>query len=143
MEDRTLRHRIYESFAVSGSAPGPEDLVDWCGGAGEAAAALRRLHDAHAVVVDDAGRIAMALPFSAQPTGHRVTAIDRAWWANCAWDSLAIPVATAADVAIRSTWMDDDRPVELEVSGGDLSDTRGFVHFVCPARHWWDDIAET
>ena len=143
MDDERLRYEIYRTFAETGEAPSSGTLEAWSGGPDASAAALRRLHDAHAVVLDDAGRIRMALPFSAVPTGHRVGAGEQRWWANCAWDALAIPAALGIDARIDAEWLDTGEPVDLAIVGGELSDVDGFVHFTIPARRWWDDIVET
>ena len=136
MPDLALRHRIYQTLAGTGRAPTRADIGD--------DAALRELHEAHMVVLDDDGEIAMALPFANRPTEHRVVAGERSWWANCAWDSLAIPAALALDAAIEARWIDTGEPVDLAVRHGRLvGDTARFVHFQVPARHWWDDIVET
>ena len=134
MDDAELRHEIYRALAETGRAPRRADVDG---------AALDRLAAAHAVVLDDAGEIRMALPFSAIPTSHRVVAGERSWWANCAWDALAIPVALGTDAAIEATWMDTGEHVGLSVTEGELSSTDGFIHFALPARRWWDDIVET
>lgn len=142
MDDSTLRHQIYQHFAETGDAPTLETLTGWVGGEREARRALRRLHDAHSLVlVDDT--IRMALPFSATPTGHRVVADERAWFANCAWDSLAIPAALDIDAVIEAEWLDTGEPVDLAIRDGEISHTDGFIHFAVPARRWWDDIVET
>jgi hypothetical protein len=108
--------------------------------------ALRELHDSHQIVLDDSGRsdvIRMALTFSAIPTDHRVETADRSWWANYAWDALAIPAALGIDARIDARWLDSDAPVELAVVDGRLTGGDGFLHFTVPARSWWDDIVET
>ena len=143
MDDAALRHQIYRHFADTGNAPTLATLAQWAGGDEEAQQALRRLHEAHAVVLDQSGTIRMALPFSAVPTEHKVVAGERSWFANCAWDCLAIPVALDIDVAIEAEWLDTGEPVDLAISDGRLSHTDGFIHFAVPARHWWDDIVET
>ncbi|HSF84181.1 MAG TPA: organomercurial lyase [Acidimicrobiia bacterium] len=143
MDDWELRRRIYASFAAVGVSPQIAEVAAWVGGEAAARDALRRLHDAHAIVLDAAGQIRMALPFSAVPTEHLVRHGGRAWWANCAWDALAIPAALGIDAAIDANWLDTGEPVELEVRDGNLSSVDGFVHFAVPARHWWDDIGET
>ncbi len=143
MNDAALRHRIYRHFADTGDAPTLPTLAQWVGGEDETRHALCRLHDAHAVVLDERGAIRMALPFSAMPTAHEVVAADRSWYANCAWDSLAITAALDIDAAIEAEWFDTAEPVDLAVSDGRLSHTDGFIHFAIPARHWWDDIVET
>lgn len=143
MNDAELRYEIYRAFAESGAPPPSAHLEQWLGDRGNVAAALRRLHDAHAIVLDEAGAIRMALPFSAVDTGHTVVSGDQSWWANCAWDTLAIPAALAIDAEIVASYLDTGEPVGLEIKDGELSHTSGFVHFKIPARQWWDDIIET
>ncbi|MDQ3127047.1 MAG: alkylmercury lyase family protein, partial [Chloroflexota bacterium] len=86
--DLDLRNATYRLFVELGRAPS----------AAEAAASLgldddtvrdgwRRLHRDHAVVLDDAGEIRMANPFSARPTPFVVDAAGRSWYANCGWDA--------------------------------------------------------
>lgn len=143
MDDLVLRHWIYRHFADTGRAPAPAAIAELAGDPEVASEQLRRLHEAHMVVLDDDGAIRMALPFSARRTEHLVFGDGRSWWANCAWDALAIPVALGEDATIEATWLDTGRPVELAVRDGELRGDDGFVHFVVPARHWWDDIVET
>jgi hypothetical protein len=148
MGDLELRRVIYETLARTGVAPTAAEVGDLVGDADLGAEQLRRLRDAHMLVLDEAGEILMALPFAARQTGHRVVADDGAWWANCAWDALAIPVALGVDAAIDATWLDTGEAVDLEVRDGQLRGgvrrgELGFVHFAIPARHWWDDIVET
>jgi len=145
MDDWAVRRAIYQRFAASGRAPRVAEVAGWVGGAEEADAVLRRLHDAHLLVLGDDGEILMGLPFSAVATSHRVVAGDRSWWANCAWDALAIPAALGIDAGIEAEWMGTGEPVGLRVVDGRLEHhgDRGFVHFEMPAARWWDDIVET
>lgn len=143
MDDLEFRYSIYQHFASHGGAPADEDMAAWMDGREAAAAALWRLHEAHAIVLDADGSIRMALPFSAIPTTHRVISADRSWWANCAWDALAVPVALGIDASIEATWLDTGEPVDLSVADGDLSHHDGYVHFRLPANRWWDDVIET
>ena len=143
MDVWALRHRIYEHFAATGSAPPAAAIAAWAGDDDTARMMLADMHDRHLVVLDDAGEIRMALPFSGVETPHRVVAGERSWFANCAWDALAIPIAVGVDAVIDASWVDDGRPVELAVVDGALSSTEGYVHFAVPARRWWDDIVET
>jgi Alkylmercury lyase len=144
--DLRVRNHAYVSFVRDGIAPTPADAAADLGLAeAEAAAAYRRLHDAHALVLEpDSVRIRMLNPFSAVETPHRVESAGRSWFANCAWDALGIPAALHADGRIESVCPDCAEPLELEVATGEL--VRGselLVHFVVPARHWWDDIGFT
>ncbi|NUT57178.1 MAG: hypothetical protein HOQ03_14535 [Thermoleophilia bacterium] len=144
--DLRIRNHAYGSFASTGNAPDPLTAGADLGLAEqEVADAYRRLHDAHALVLHPGTtRIRMLNPFSAVETPHRVEAGGRSWYANCAWDALGIPAALHTDGSIRSACPDCGEPLELEVRDDALE--RGadlLVHFVVPARKWWDDIAFT
>jgi hypothetical protein len=144
--DLRIRNEIYSSFVRTGDAPAPSEVARALDLApDEAAAAYRRLHDAHALVLQPGStEIRMLNPFSAVETQHRVEAAGRSWFANCAWDALGIPAALHADAVVRSECPDCGEPLELEVRDGRL--VRGaelLVHFVVPAGRWWDDIAFT
>lgn len=143
MNDTKLRYSIYRAFADSGGPPTASQLAAWCGGIVDAELALRRLDAAHAVVLDADGAIRMALPFSVVDTGHTVRSEDQSWWANCAWDTLAISAALDINATIEAVWLDTGDPVDLAIQGGELSHTEGFIHFRIPASQWWDDIVET
>jgi len=143
MDAWRLRQLIYEHLAADGTAPDDSQLAAWSGGVAEARELVDELQRRHAVVLDEQGRLRMALPFACTPTTHRVVAGERSWWANCAWDALAIPAALSLDAQIEATWMDTGTPVDLQVVGGRLGGAAGFVHFVVPAARWWDDIVET
>jgi hypothetical protein len=144
--DLRIRNHVYSAFVGEGRAQTTAETAAATGlTEGEVAAAYRRLHDAHALVLHaGTDEIRMLNPFSAVETPHRVEAGDRSWFANCAWDALGIPAALHADGSVSSECPDCGERLELEVRGGEL--IRGaelLVHFVVPARRWWDDIAFT
>ena len=144
--DLRIRNHLYASFVAGGRAHTTAETGAALGLAeADVADAYRRLYDAHALVLHPGTtEIRMLNPFSAVETPHRVEADGRSWFANCAWDALGIPGALHTDGAVSSECPDCGEPLELEVRGGEL--VRGadlLVHFVVPARHWWDDIAFT
>ena len=101
----------------------------------------RRLHAAHALVLDGAGReIRMANPFSAVPTAYRVHAAGRRWYANCAWDAFGICAALHVDGRIESSCPDCGEPLAVGVTAGAPDDASLLFHCLVPARLWWDDI---
>jgi hypothetical protein len=139
-----LRRTIYAGLAADGAVPAHDELTRVAGGEGELERRLRTLHDHHQVVLDSDGSIRMALPFSAIPTDHIVRSGNRRWFANCAWDSLAIPAALDIDADIEAPWLDDGSPVDLRIENSELhGTTEASVHFVVPAGRWWDDIVDT
>ncbi|MGZ8782051.1 MAG: organomercurial lyase [Gaiellaceae bacterium] len=149
--DLRIRNGVYASFVQSGRAPAPAEAAAELGlDETVVESAYRRLHDAHALVLQPGStEIRMLNPFSAVETPHRVEtgsveAAGRSWFANCAWDALGIPAALHADASIESVCADCGERLELEVRGSGLA--RGhdlLVHFVVPAHRWWDDIAFT
>ena len=147
MDALELRSVVYRHFVETGSAPSRTALADVVGDLETVDGLLRELHDRHMLVLDDRparqGEIRMALPFAAEPTNFRVTTDEGAWWANCAWDSLAVLAALHQDGRIDSSWSDTGEPLQLTVTHGSLGDTEGYVSFPLPATRWWDDIVFT
>lgn len=147
MDALGLRLIIYQHFVESGAAPTRRHLVELVGDQETVDDLLGELHDRHMLVLDDRpgryGEIRMALPFAAEPTNWRVTTEQGAWWANCAWDSLAILAALHSDGHIESTWSDSGAPVHLNVADGGPDDIEGYICFPLPASQWWDDIVFT
>ncbi len=144
--DLRIRNHVYSSFVRDGRAQEPHAVAAALGLAeDEVAAAYRRLHDGHALVLEPGSTtIRMLNPFSAVETPHRVEAGGRSWFANCAWDALGILGALHGDGRVTSSCPDCGDALELVVEQGELR--RGadlLVHFVVPARRWWDDIGFT
>lgn len=127
--DVRLRNELYRHFVETGSPP-RADLE-----------ALRRLHDAHAVVLEG-DRIRMLNPFSLVPTPYRVHAGGRWWYGNCAWDALGIVAALGGEGHVSASCPDCAEPIELDVRGGRLA-ADGVFHCLVPAARWWADIVFT
>jgi Alkylmercury lyase len=138
--DLDLRRRTYAKFVELGRAPAPEDL-------GEPAAIIagwRRLHDAHALVLNPAtDELRMANPFSAVPTSYRVEAAGRWWYANCAWDAFGICAALHVDGLIETSCPDCGEPLRVGMHEHRPDDDGLLFHCLVPAAHWWDDIVFT
>ena len=142
--DIELRNATYRRFVELGQAPTPVDLAE-ATGRSEAyvRAAWRRLHDAHALVLDESGRIRMANPFSGMPTPYRVLADGRSWYGNCAWDAFGICAAVHADGRIETTCPDCGDAIVVDVRDGEPDDASLRFHCLVPAARWWDDIIFT
>jgi len=144
--DLRIRNHLYASFVRDATAVSVAEAADALElPAAVVADAYRRLHEAHALVLESEQlEIRMLNPFSAVATPHRVLAGGRGLFANCAWDALGIPAALHSDAAIESSCPDCGEQLDLEVRDGKLvRGTELLVHFVVPARRWWDDIAFT
>ena len=138
--DLALRNLTYRRFVELGRAPAPGEVGD----GDEVRAAWRRLHDAHALVLDaGTGAIRMANPFSAVPTPYEVEAVGRRWYANCAWDAFGICAALHVDGTVHTMCPDCGDPLRVELIDERPDDERLVFHCLVPAAHWWDDIVFT
>ena len=145
-DDVALRNLSYRLVVELGRVPTPEQVAAADGGrsADDVSAGWRRLHDAHALVLDaDGTAIRMANPFSGVATTHRVLADGRWWYANCAWDAFGICAALHVDGRIESLCADCGDPLAVGVRGGEPDRHDLLFHCLVPARAWWDDIVFT
>ena len=139
--DIELRNRTYRHYVETGHPPTAADL-----GLQQADldAGRRRLHDAHALVLDPAtAEIRMLNPFSLVPTAYRVNAGGRWWYANCAWDALGICAALHLDGRVETSCPDCGEPIALEIAAERPDDPSLLFHCLVPAARWWDDIVFT
>ena len=139
--DLRLRNLTYELFVELGRAPTAEEAGLAAGV--DVSAGWQRLHDAHALVVDSAGEIRMANPFSAVPTPYRVNARGRWWYGNCAWDAFGICAALGADGRIETNCADCGEELGVDVRAARPDDESLVFHCLVPAASWWDDIVFT
>jgi hypothetical protein len=136
-----FRNLVYTRFVELGRVPRFEELGI---GPDEGTELLRRLHEAHALVLErDTTEIRMLNPFSAVPSAYRVAAEGRTWFANCAWDAFGVCAALAVDGHISAACADCAEPIEIDVRDGAPEPDEHLVHFLVPAAHWWDDIVFT
>ena len=143
--DDEIRRAIYEVTMREGAPPLAARLASTLQlPLEEVQASLRRLAEAHMIALQrDAVEILMAGPFSAILTGFRVRAGDISAFANCIWDALGIPAMLQRDAVIDTSCADCGTSATLRIRDGRLEDDEGFMHFVLPARFWWDDIVFT
>ena len=142
--DVALRNLTYALFVQLGRRPSIDETARASATtAADVQAGWRRLHDAHALVLDGSGGLRMLNPFSAVPTPYRVLANDRWWHANCAWDAFGILAALHVDGGISTACPECNEPIELAVRDGQPNDEGLLFHCLVPAAQWWDDIAFT
>ena len=143
--DLQVRNATYAQFVEAARAPSAAEVAAAVGRPDtDVLSAWRRLHDAHALVLDTTGvHIQMANPFSAVQTTHRVNAGGRWWFANCAWDAFGICAALQTDGSIRTMCPDCGDELAVEVRSQQPSDPTLLFHCLVPARAWWDDIGFT
>ena len=143
-EDLAIRNATYRQFVELGRAPTAGEVGQAAGqGSDVVTEAWRRLHAAHALVVDAEGRLVMANPFSAVATPHRVEAGGREWFANCGWDAFGIGVVLRGDSTIHTTCPDCGEALDMEVRDYRPVDPSPVWHVLVPAHDWWADIGFT
>lgn len=144
--DWRIRRHIYDALVAGERAPGAPDIAQRFGiTQQDARRALRRLHDAHALVLQPGGdAVLMAHPLSAVVTDYRVSVDGVALYANCAWDSLGIPAMLGRDAEIEARHPLTGNSLRYAIEAGRLRSDKGLlVHFAHPFRQWYDDIVET
>ena len=143
--DVGVRNYVYDRFVETGQAPRVSDVAAELSLSGEEAEIVfRRLHDAHAFVLEGGAlEIRMLSPFSCVPSAWRVEAGGREWYSNCAWDAFAICAALHSDGRIESSCADCGEPLAIDVRDRKPVQRDYLFHVLVPARQWWDDIVFT
>jgi len=134
---------MYESFRNTSKPPTPEALADTTGSTrAEVVSALHALADEHCLVLlPGSESIWMAHPFSGVETDFVATVGDRRWFANCVWDGLSI-LALVGDGSLNTHSPATGDPLRFDVARGAVVGD-GLIHFLVPARRFWDDIGYT
>jgi hypothetical protein len=142
--DAQLRQSIYRHFIREGRAPTVAEMAAVLSSPiRKAKAALERLAQTHAFVLQETGELWRAAPFSAVPTAFPVRSGKRAWYANCIWDALGIPAMLQQNAHIDASCGCCNYEMVLRVEQGRLLGPKGIIHFAVPARHWYEDIVFT
>jgi hypothetical protein len=143
--DIELRTVTYRLFVEQGRAPTTDEVGRAAGATvDEVEQGWRRLHDAHALVLNSAGtELRMANPFSAVPSAYRVQAGARWWYANCAWDAVGICAALHVDGRIDTSCADCGEAITVGVRDERPDDESLLFHCLVPAQQWWEDIVFT
>ena len=105
---------VLSGYALSGHAPETADVAAASGLAiDEADSVLRRLAERDLLILDTAGRIRGAYPFTDGPTEHHVEVGGFAVGAMCAIDALGIGAMLERDITVRSVCRQCARPLAI------------------------------
>ncbi|HEX8261249.1 MAG TPA: organomercurial lyase [Allosphingosinicella sp.] len=141
-EDQDLRGLLARAIARLGHAPSTAELAAEAGmEAAEVEEALRRQHEAHALLLHPHKCEPWAVhPFALSAGSCWVETAERGYWANCLYCALGIAAALEADARITTRLGGEGRTAHYRVESGRLLDSPGLFHFSTPARHWWDNV---
>jgi Alkylmercury lyase len=141
----SVRLEIYRGFVSGGKPSGVDDVAAGLGMPREQVEASFRELEAGRVLVFEPGTLDvwMANPFSARPTGFRVSTDSGSWWGTCVWDAFGIPAMLGEDGRIETSDPATGEPFELRIEDGRLAPVEAVAHFAVPAGRWWDDIGFT
>jgi len=141
--ERLVRAAVIQTLRDTGLAPSAAQVAATLGaGEPDVSSALRSLAKEHRLVLaPGTDKVWMAHPFSGVETDFVVSIDARRWCANCVWDGLSI-LALLGDGTL-----DTHSPATGEAMRFEARDGRvlgeGLVHFLVPARSFWDDIGFT
>jgi hypothetical protein len=148
---KTVRMYILEHFEEHTTAPVLEQIMRRFElDRSSAFKVLSELQSArHIALLTGTQRILMAFPFSSIVTPFRVKVAgkDREYFANCAWDAVAIHVALGKEQWISSYChhCSEDVKIHLKDQGliSQLFDNQPIVYLTLPASKWWENILLT
>jgi len=143
--EQRVREYVYERTAASGRPPLAAEVGEALGATrDEVLERFRELRGRRLLALGgDSGEIVMAPPFSAVPTGFRVFAGGRSYFANCVWDAYGIAAALHRDAEVEASCGCCGDPMTMAVAGERPVATDGVAHFAVPAAEWWDAITYT
>ena len=143
--DWECRTKVYQYFAETTEAPTVDELVRQTGWTEpEVVGSLERLAANHQIALaPGTTNVWMAHPFSAVPTEYPVDTSRGRYWANCAWDMLAIPAMLGLDSRTAARCAESGVAVELVVKDDQLEEDDGVVHFVVRPSDFWDNVGFT
>jgi hypothetical protein len=142
LSDLDLRGQLTRHIAEFGHAPTNEQLAATMQlPVSEIEASLRRLHDAHALLLHPHTCAPWVVhPFALSPGACWVHAADEGWWANCLYCGMGIAAALETDADIHTRYGGEDEPVVVAIRNGRVMQPDLIFHLATPVRHWWDNV---
>jgi hypothetical protein len=140
--DEALRGLLTREIAERGFAPSIDELAASAGrSADEVRRALRRLHDAHALLLHPhVCEPWVVHPFALAPGSCWVETERCGYWANCLYCAFGIAATLRSDARIITRLGGEGRTALYRISGGDLLDREGIFHMSTPIARWWDNV---
>ena len=142
--DNRLRLFVYRLMIRKGKCPTVAETAEGLTSSGsKVRAALSRLSESHAFMLQENGELWRVAPFSAVPTAFPVTIGTRTWFGNCIWDALGIPAMLGKNARIGAACGCCNLGMPVEIRSGKLIGEEGIIHIAVPARDWYKDVVFT
>ena len=140
-----LRVFVYDEVLARGKPPSLSSIAShFAVSPSDAGGALANLKIGKTILVDPtSGEIWMAGPFAAMESPYRVVGDRQSWWANCAWDMIGVAMIANEPVNIESRCTECGEPMTIRCDPTAPPTSEAVVHFLVPARRWYDDIGFT
>lgn len=148
---KKVRKYIFEHFEEHTTAPVLEQVMRRF--ALDRASAFKVLDDLqsarHIALLNGTQRILMAFPFSSivTPFRVRVAGKEKEYFANCAWDAVAIHVALRKEQWISSYCHHCSEDIRIHLKDqrviSEHSNNQPLVYLALPASKWWQNIVLT
>jgi hypothetical protein len=140
--DMALRGALTQMIAERGCAPSFSGLGDRVGNTvQDVEAALRRLHDAHALLLHPhVCRPWVVHPFALSPGSCWVQTAQRGYWANCLYCGFGIAAALRRDAIVTTRIGWEAETVRYAIENRRTLETSDIFHLSTPTAHWWDNV---
>lgn len=143
--DIQVKLAVYRHFAETGLRPSVEEVAqEVVSQVPDVVEAYSRLRAQRVLALEaDGSSIRMAPPFSGVPTQHIVSAGEKEYFANCAWDALGVIAALHLPGEVHSRCEQSGERLLLRVGLDGPEPSSWLFHCLVPAAKWWDDIVFT
>jgi hypothetical protein len=146
MNDDALRIFVYDRLVSAGHAPTSREIgAHFDLSPEDARARLAGLKIGKTVLVNPTTHeIWMAGPFAAAKSAYRLSDGKTTWWANCAWDMFGVAMIVGRPMTAETSCPDCAERVAIECDPDHPPvEGQAVVHFLLPARRWYEDIGFT
>lgn len=142
-----VRHFIYTTFTKTSRPPTTSEVAHYFKTSiAVVESVFEGLAEAHHIVLAPGSHsIWMAHPFSALPTNYVAEVGGKRYWGNWIWDVLGIAAILQQNARGYTPCGCGacGEKLEIEIIPSSPVDTNWIVHFVVPAKHFWDKIGYT
>jgi hypothetical protein len=145
---KNIRKFIYLAFIEKSHAPIIEEMIEKFPITKlEAIEIFTTLNERHLIVLQPfTNRILMAHPFSNIPTCWMVKSGKKRYYANCAWDAVALHFTLHKKIEIDSFCAFCAKKINIQLKNSNFSHENPESTLIAiskPASLWWDNVIDT